>query len=401
MIEVMKHMLSLGLTAVIVTAYAAYALLRPLPALSPTQMMPPPPSSAPAQMNWPAYGAEVIGASGYGILAIHGSDEPIPTASVIKILTALLVLQQKPLQPGEQGPVLTMTQTDVDSYNKYVAIDGSVVRVRLGEQLSEYQALQAMLIPSANNMAETLARWAFGSIDAYNNYANQYTTKLGLNQIIVTDPSGFLPTTVSSPSDLVHLGILALANPVIADIVSQPSAAIPVQGQIYNYNFLLGQHGIIGIKTGNNDQDQGCFLFAAKLTKSSTPITIVGVLADGPDLTTVIRDSVPLLDSADANFRDTAPVTTTTHMGAYRAPWSPAAYIVPAQTVHAVLWQDSVTMFHITADKQHAPLKKGTVVGSLIIHNSKILTDRRVRLVLQSDIPEPSVWWRLTHPLPW
>jgi D-alanyl-D-alanine carboxypeptidase (penicillin-binding protein 5/6) len=45
--------------------------------------------------------------------------------------------------------------------------------VQLGEELSEYQALQALLLPSANNIAETLARWAFGSIDAYNAYANQ------------------------------------------------------------------------------------------------------------------------------------------------------------------------------------------------------------------------------------
>jgi D-alanyl-D-alanine carboxypeptidase (penicillin-binding protein 5/6) len=130
---------------------------------------------------------------------------------------------------------------DIDSYNSFVAKEGSVVGVALGEHITEYQALQALLLPSANNMADTLARWAFGSVDAYNKYANNYAKQLGLSSVRVTDPSGYDVTTVASAHDLTVLGSLAMMNPVFAEIVAQPSAKIPVQGTIYTVSVKLAK----------------------------------------------------------------------------------------------------------------------------------------------------------------
>src|SRR5207245_1841316 len=122
---------------------------------------------SPPKITWPAYGQAGIGAAGYGLLSVAGAQTAAPIASVAKVMTALAVLSQKPLELNQQGPTITITEEDVASYENYVTQGGSVVRVDSGEQISEYQALQAMLIPSANNMAFTLSRWAFGSTDNY------------------------------------------------------------------------------------------------------------------------------------------------------------------------------------------------------------------------------------------
>ena len=54
---------------------------------------------------WPGYGASAIGAVGFpGVLAASGSDQALPMASITKIVTALTVLQAKPLAVGEAGP---------------------------------------------------------------------------------------------------------------------------------------------------------------------------------------------------------------------------------------------------------------------------------------------------------
>jgi len=124
------------------------------------------------KLEWPNQGSAAIGAQGFGLLSSHGSQQPKPTASIAKLITVLSVLDKKPLHKGEQGPTITLTGKDVELFNHYFAIGGSYVKVEAGEKISQYQALEAVLLPSANNMADTLAVWAFGSMDTYHAYAN-------------------------------------------------------------------------------------------------------------------------------------------------------------------------------------------------------------------------------------
>jgi D-alanyl-D-alanine carboxypeptidase (penicillin-binding protein 5/6) len=262
--------------------YGALALTQPLLSIQGkvTFAMPAKPATK-VELSWPDYGQSAVGISGYGVVATHGTQKAIPTASIAKVITAMAVLRQHPLQVGEQGPDIVLSQADVDSYTSFVAKDGSVVGVALGEHISEYQALQALLLPSANNMAVTLARWAFGSVEAFNTYANGYAKQLGLTSVHMTDPSGYDVTTVASAHDLTVLGSLAMLNPVLAEIVAQPSAKIPVQGTITNYNFQLGDNGNVGIKTGNNDGDKGAFLFAHKQSIDGQEVIVVGTIMGG------------------------------------------------------------------------------------------------------------------------
>lgn len=389
----------LTLAVLLLGSYGTYALSRPLAALAPQAVFSYSQAARDVPLAWPSYGEGAVGAVGYGVLATHGSTAPLPTASTIKILTALAVLQQQPLAAGQGGPLITLTAADVASYRKYVAEDGSVVRVVSGEQLSERQALEALLLPSANNMAETLARWAFGSIDAYLAYANGYARTLGMTTTTVTDPSGFLPTTLSTARDLTVLGEAALANPALAQIVSEPGAVIPVQGAIRNVNVLLGQEGIVGIKTGNNDQDAGCFLFAARRSVGAQQVTIVGALMGGPDLGTTLWDALPLIRSAAAGFTERTIVRAGEAVAHYATPWQGTVAATAGKTLAIVTWGGSATT--ATASLQHVRVsaRAGSTVGTLTVQNTATAATYTVPLTLQQPISQPNILWRLTHAL--
>jgi len=393
-----KRWFIIGLFLVLCLSYAAYALTEPLAAAQSKITFK---YSRPALLTslaWPNYGEAAVGALGSGVLATHGTT-PQATASIAKILTALAVLKQEPLALNQSGPLITLNQADVDSYNKYLNEGGSVVRVAVGEQISEYEALEAMLMPSANNIAETLARWAFGSIDAYNSYANSYAKTLGMINTTITDPSGYLGTTVSTPSDLVLMGETALANPVIAQIVGKTTAVIPIQGTIYNVNFLLGRDGIIGIKTGNNDQDQGCFLFAADQTIGSHPVTIVGLIMNGPNLVTTMDSAVPLINSTVAAFSNVNIIKAGFPVALYKTAWGAQSLAVAKSNFSILAWNGAVITASVNLQNQQPPLNAGSDIGSININYSTTGSTYSVPIVLQQRINNPGLIWRFIHGL--
>jgi serine-type D-Ala-D-Ala carboxypeptidase (penicillin-binding protein 5/6) len=385
------------LTALAGGGYIFYLCLQPFAGLQTATTFHFSRSPEPTSVDWPAYGESAIGATQFGVLATHGPQTPLPTASVIKVLTALAVLQKKPLATNEAGPLITITAEDVASYNSYIARNGSVVGVAAGEQLTESQALEALLLPSANNIAETLARWAFGSLDAYVTYANSYAKTLGMQHTTVTDPSGLSNATVSTPSDLILLGEAALDHPLLARIVNQVSATIPVQGAIYNVNNVLGQEGIVGIKTGNNDGDAGCFLVAAKQIIGVHIVTAIGVIMGGPDLPTVLHDALPLVQSMKSDFTSVHVVSADQTVGSITVPWSGTVPITAMADTSILFWKDAQVRGSFSLNQTHPPIASGESVGSFVIHDSRRTHTISIPAQAAARIPSPSLWHRLTH----
>lgn len=382
---------SLVLGLIVVLAGVLYVW--PLPKISGQTDYQAPAASLAAELPWPAYGQGAIGAKGYGVLQTHGEQKAAPIASVAKVITALAVLKQKPLQPGQSGPNITITANDVAIYNDYYVKGGSVAKVVAGEQLSEYQALQAMLIPSANNMADTLAVWAFGSVNDYTAYANNLVKGMGLTNTIVADASGFSPGSVSSANDLVKLGLAVMDNPVIADIVSQQSASIPVAGSINNVNWLLGSDGVIGIKTGNIEQSGGCFLFAANRLIFGQTMTIVGAILQAPDLNTVIKDARSIIRASDGGFEKITVASKGQVIGDYNAPWQKSAAAIVSQDLNVINWRGNKVQTDVILNYVTAPAKAGAVVGKLSATVGRKTT--RSVVALKSDMPAPNWIWRI------
>lgn len=197
-------------------------------------------------------------------------------------MTAYIVLRDHPLQAGQDGPTLTLTSADVADTAQRRALQQSIVPVAPGEQLTERQALEALLLPSANNIAVVLARWDAGSVDDFVAKMNATAQALSMSSTHYTDPSGFEETTVSTAADQVQIVYRAMALPAFAAIVAMPTATLPVAGTVTNTDTLLGHDGFIGVKTGSDNAAGGCFAFQTVRTVHGKQTTITGVVLGQP-----------------------------------------------------------------------------------------------------------------------
>jgi serine-type D-Ala-D-Ala carboxypeptidase (penicillin-binding protein 5/6) len=376
-----------------VLAAGTYLYIRPLPPVEPISQVLAVPKTAPVSLPWPAAGQAALGAVGYGVLEKHNTAAPVPIASVAKVITALAVLQQKPLAPGSQGPAITLDSTDVDYFNHYYANDGSVVNVSNGEQISEYQMLQAMLIPSANNIADSLARWAFGSTANYVSYANKMVSGMGAAHTTVGNTNGFDDTTLSTADDLVLIGIKALGNPVIADVVSQPTATIPPGVQIKNVNWLLGSNGVVGIKTGNTDKAGGCYLFSAKRQAAGQQITVVGAVIGAPDLSAAISAAPPLLSASDSGFEPVKVVAKSQVIATYKSPWGTSTQLKSSKDLSLLVWKGKDIKILNSLESLNAPAASGSALGSISAEGSG--QSASSPLYFTQSLPGPSWHWRI------
>ncbi len=381
------------IVAIFLLAIGLFQYSRPLPTVQPTITILPPKTSEAVKLPWPVYGQGALAVQGYGMLQTHGQQKAVPMASIAKVVTALAVFRQKPLAPGQSGPSITISSNDVAIYNSYYAQGGSVVKVENGEQLSELQALQALLIPSANNMADTLVRWAFGSMENYLTYANKMLQSLSLPQTKVADASGFSALSVGTSQDLVRLGLATINNPVLAGIVAQQTANLPVGGEVNNVNWLLGSDGVIGIKTGNTEEAGGCFLFAAKRAIGDQTVTLVGALMQAPDLNTAIKDSQTLISASDKGFEFTKVISKGQTVGVHQAAWGATSEDTAQGDLVVLAWRGTKIQPNATLNEVRVPALAGTNVGSVTSAVGQKASS--VPAVLKNDIAAPTWYWRI------
>lgn len=393
--------LSLGLAGLLCASYAYWTLGRPLPPLQAhSRSMTIQASATAGNLAWPLRGQAAVSIMGMDFTETHGQQVPVPIASTAKLITALTVLHDKPLKLNESGPIVTLNTNDIALYQAYVARGGSAVPVAIGEQISQYQMLQAILIPSANNLADSLAIWCYGSLNAYTEKANAYMRELGLSGTTVgKDASGLDPTTTSTARDLLKLGELAMKNPVIAQIVGQSSAeGLPVANTIRTTNSLLGNDNVIGIKTGTSDEAGGVFVSASRITLNGKLVTIITAIVGETNKQAVMAGSQALIRSTQANFKPVRIMKAGTAVGHYDLPWGGSVSAVAARDLTVKVWAGG----RVEALANLQPLKPtaGTNhrVGTLKLSTTALYASQAVPLTVTRAPTQPTMWWRLTHP---
>ncbi len=353
------------------------------------------PAQPGAQLAFPAYGATAVEALGFDeSLTTSGDAQPRPIASISKVVTALVVLDAKPLDGGD-GPSITLTAADAALYDTYRAVDGKVVPMTAGSVLTERQLLEVTLIESANNYATALARWAFGSDAAFVSAASAWLAENDLAATTVVEPTGLSPQNTSTATDLVALGALALADPDVAAIVGTDETTIPGVGVIDNSNELLGLDGVKGIKTGTLDEAGACLLFAADFTVADRTVTVVGVMLGGVDHDALDADVQRLLQSVTGKFQTITLTSRDDVWARYDLPWGASAQAVAAEDADLLVWGDKTVTSALQTDEV-GPDAAGDEVGTVRFDVGGEEVD--VPLVLDATIPEPGAWWRLTHP---
>ena len=229
-------------------------------------------------VDFPKQGQSAVGTDNLGVIASTNDQSPVPIASVAKIMTAYLVLEAHPLKTGQSGPTLTMTAQDVAGYEHGLNNGYSVLKVAEGETLTEKQLLEGLMLPSGDNIADTLGRWVSGSDEAFVAKMNETAQSLGMTQTHYEDASGVSEATVSNAVDQIKLAQAAMKDPIFREIVAMPQATLPVAGTVYNVNGMLGKHGIVGIKTGSTTPAGGCFVSASPIVVGDETHYIIGAV---------------------------------------------------------------------------------------------------------------------------
>lgn len=350
------------------------------------------PGPAP-RIPWPSSGEAALMVPGLGLLGSSGPGRPVPTASVAKVMTALMTLEAHPLPPGQPGPLVKVDPADVSVYEADLAQGQSTLAVVAGESLSERQLLEGLLIPSGNNIATLLGRWVAGSEASMVARANQEAARMGLAATHFADLSGFDPGTVSTPTDLIRLGEAAMALPAFAGIVGMSSALLPVAGRVANVDSALGQDGLIGIKTGSDDPAGGCFLFVSQASVGGRPVRVFGAVLGVPTLSDALAAGRRLSRAAAAGLTVQRVVAKGQEVGLYSVPWARGARAVVDGDLALLAWRGDVLRTRLELLSVKAPLARGAAVGTVLAD----LRGRtfRVTVRLAAPISAPGPGWRV------
>ena len=373
--------------------YTFYGLFAPLPAAA-VAVSSPSLTQQPASISFPSYGSTLVHADGFGDLGSFGPQQQQPIASIAKTVTALVILEAKPLRGKEVGPTITFGQRDVDELVKTKAELGSYEDVSVGMTMSERDALTVMLLESANNYAWSLAVWSFGSLEQFLAAANDWCARHQLTQTHLADASGLNAATVSTPADLVSLGEIAMQDDVLASIVGTAITTLPGLGEIKNGNKLLGTAGVNGIKTGTTDEAGACLLFSSVFKVGTTRVHVVGVTLGAPDHATLRHDIANMLYSIRDNFHDVAISDTSRSLGTVKTSWGSVGELFTKKNENVVVWADTPISVDIRTDRIASTTETSNVGKQTVMIGEKSYESV---LTVSPVLTDPGVGWRFAN----
>ena len=386
---------------VVVAAVAGLQLGRPFPALALHRVVPVavPVAGAVPALPWPATGEAAVAVPELGVTVESGPEQAVPLASLTKIMTGYLTLRDHPLAPDAQGPVLVLTSADQAESTTEAAAGATNVPVQAGERLSERQLLDGLLVHSANNLSDVLARWDAGTVPAFVAKMNATAVSMGLLHTHYADASGLDPGSAGSAGDVLRLTTAAMAIPTFAAVVSQKSVTLPVAGLLLNYVQTVGTDGIVGVKSGFTQAAMGCLVLAANRIVAGRSVLVLAVVTGQPGadpLNVANQDDVQLLDATASGLRSVPVVAHDARVASVALPWSDKSVPVEASRAVAVLaWPGQVPRLVVASGSLHPGVQAGARVGTLSVsigHERVVVPVR-----LAGSLAGPSVGWRLAH----
>ncbi|MET7790951.1 D-alanyl-D-alanine carboxypeptidase [Streptomyces sp900116325] len=351
-------------------------------------------------LPWPNEGQGYMAATGLGTVDSFGEQKAVPIGSVAKAMTAYIVLKDHPLKKGQAGPSITVDAKAESDGKLDAAGESTLNTVKAGDKLTEQEALSAIMIPSANNIARLLARWDAGSEKAFVKKMNDTAKSLGMKNTTYTDPSGLTATTVSSAEDQVKLGQKLVEIPALMAITKLPSWTDPSGKEWRNYNTLVPYNGALGIKTGSTTKAGGNLLFAAHKMVGDTDQLIVGAVLGqhkAPIIDTVNAVSKDVMVATEDLLKSGKVVRKGDVVGALDDGFGGTTPVVATEDVAAVGWPGLTVKLELTDDGKTLPHEAaaGTHVGTLTVGEGS--SQVKVAVALQSDLTNPSFGRKLTR----
>ncbi|MEU5570086.1 D-alanyl-D-alanine carboxypeptidase [Streptomyces coeruleorubidus] len=349
---------------------------------------------------WPAKGQAALDVQGIGTFGSSGEQKPVPIASVAKVMTAYVILRDHPLKSGADGPKIDIDQAAEDQSD---AGQESTVDVTKGDKISQREALESILIASANNVARLLARWDAGSEKAFVGKMNDAAKDLGMKNTTYTDPSGLNNTTVSTAVDQVKLAKAAMEQPAFREVAAMMSYVDYKGTKHDNWNRLVGYNDVTGIKTGTTTSALGNLVFSARKEVNGETRRIVGAVvrqpAGGPDNTILgaaLHEGDKLIKAAQGALESATILKKGTVVGYADDGLGGRTPVAVTEDVTAVGWAGLSVKLTFAADELPHTAKAGKKVGTLTVGDGST-NAVKVPVALQKDLVEPGFADKLTR----
>ena len=254
----------------------------------------------------------LIEASTMQVLSSSNAEQKLPMASVTKVMSLLLWAEM--IEAG----TLTLEET-VKATSAVQEIDGSVIWLEPGDEMTAAQLLESVIIASANDAACALAEFVSGSETAFVDLMNQTAQRLGMTNTHFMNPHGLHHENhYTTARDLATLTYEAMKNETFRGIVCQVQGTLPKNSQrnlAYKYKTTnrLKRHGntpgymtdymddILGIKTGSTSAaglNFACCMKKDDLLFYSVVMHAGEVEYEGNTVSGHFTDTVKLLDYA-------------------------------------------------------------------------------------------------------
>ncbi|MFI5888008.1 D-alanyl-D-alanine carboxypeptidase [Streptomyces sp. NPDC051554] len=350
-------------------------------------------------LPWPSEGQGWMDVNGIGTMGNFGKQTPVAIGSVAKAMTAYIVLKDHPLKAGAEGEKITVDATAEKEGGYDKDGESTLNTVKAGDVLTEKQALSAIMIPSANNIARLLARWDAGSEAAFIKKMNDTAKSLGMTNTTYTDASGLKETTVSSAEDQVKLGNQLVKIQALMDITKLPSWVDPSGKKWTNYNRLVPYNNSLGIKTGTTTAAGGNLLFAATKEVGGETAVVVGAILGqhtAPIIDTVNAVSKTAMLAAQDAMTSAKILKKGTVVGYVDDQLGGHTPVVVTKDVAAVGWAGLKVKLSFAPDAVPHTAKAGTKVGTLTVGDGSSGAVK-VPVALQKDLAEPALTSKLTR----
>jgi D-alanyl-D-alanine carboxypeptidase (penicillin-binding protein 5/6) len=387
----MKKTLAVVALPIAVVLGGALQVGRPVPAVAVEVAQPELKLPGTFKVDLPKQGQMAVGELGLGQAAATPNQEPVAIASLAKMMTAYLLLQAQPLEKGQDGPTTTITAEDVKIYEHDRAAGYSVAKVAAGDKLTERQLLEALMLPSADNIATLIAKQVAGSEEAFVGRMNATAKALGMDQTTYADASGVDPATVSTASDQLRIAQAVMANRVLREVVAQPQADLPTAGRVYNVNFMVGKQGMSGVKTGSTLAAGSCFVGSFPITVDGKPRMLLGAVLGQVSLREALGYDVAMLHAVAPQFKTYALPLPKQGIAHVNSPWQGKIALAAAQPVKVFGYPGMPVALKAELAQPTLPIPLGRPAAKL--EAAGVGFDLKAGRVIEA----PDLWWRLTR----
>jgi len=220
-----------------------------------------------ASLPWPFPESAALAIPSLSVSAASPNQPRVPIASLTKLMTTWVVLQQLPVSFNQPGPCTVVTAQNVAFFHENLSIQESTAKIALGEKLCEGTLLRGLLVHSSGDYAQLLVQLTGMSTNTFVRKMNADALALGLTNTHYADFTRISPSDLSTARDVTTLTVDLMTNePVIDSIAKLTKVHLPVAGWLGTYTPLLGSDGVVGLKSGYTLAAGGCVAMAINVT---------------------------------------------------------------------------------------------------------------------------------------